>query len=61
MTNLLKKKMGYRGLILSDDLEMGAIVGGMDVGDAARQSLAAGADRILVCQHFEVYVGLVGA
>lgn len=58
-TDLLRDKLGFGGLILSDDLEMGAIVGGLTPQQAAHQALEAGADRVLICQHFEQYVRLV--
>ena len=47
---LLRTKMGYKGLIISDDLEMKAIADRVGVPAAAVQSLAAGADLLLICK-----------
>jgi len=46
---LLKKKLGYEGLVLSDDLEMKAISGRYGHGEAAVQAIAAGCDAVLLC------------
>ncbi|MGD9518893.1 MAG: glycoside hydrolase family 3 N-terminal domain-containing protein [Armatimonadota bacterium] len=48
-TDLLRRKMGFRGMILTDDLEMGAITSNYDVGQAAVRAMNAGADILLVC------------
>jgi beta-N-acetylhexosaminidase len=49
LTGLLRRKLNYRGLVISDDLEMGAIVSHFSVGEAAVMALQAGADLLLVC------------
>ena len=41
--------MGFKGLIITDDLEMGAITGKRSVAQAALNSFLAGADILLVC------------
>jgi beta-N-acetylhexosaminidase len=45
----LKKKLGYDGLVLSDDLEMKAISGRYGVPDATLGAIAAGCDAVLMC------------
>ena len=50
LTGLLRKEMGFEGIILSDDLEMRAILDHSSIGDAAIHSLQAGADLLLVCK-----------
>ncbi len=45
----LRGQLGYRGLIVSDDLEMGAVAELCPVGDAAVRAAAAGHDLLLVC------------
>lgn len=50
----LRQRLGYQGVIITDDLEMGAIAGAAAVPDAACQALAAGADLLLVCSPGEV-------
>jgi len=49
MRDILKKKIGYKGLIVSDDLEMGGVLEAAPIGDAAIQTLHAGSDLMLVC------------
>lgn len=49
ITDILKKKIGYRGLIVSDDLEMGGVLGAASVGQAAVEFIRAGGDLCLVC------------
>jgi beta-N-acetylhexosaminidase len=46
---MLREELGYRGVILSDDLEMKAIAKSYAVPDAAVQAIAAGCDGLLVC------------
>jgi beta-N-acetylhexosaminidase len=49
VTGLLKERMGYRGLVLSDDLEMKAISARYGVADATVMAIAAGCDAVLMC------------
>jgi beta-N-acetylhexosaminidase len=53
MTDVLRNKIGYRGLIVSDDLDMGAVLSSSSIEDAAAETLRAGADMFLVCQKEE--------
>ncbi len=45
---LLRKSLGYQGLVLSDDLEMGAV--GMPPAQAALAAYQAGSDLLLICR-----------
>jgi beta-N-acetylhexosaminidase len=49
MTDLLRKELGFRGVVASDDLEMGALRGLAGVGRAAVLAARAGHDLILCC------------
>ena len=49
VTGLLKERLGYRGLVLSDDLEMKAISARYGVADATVMAIAAGCDAVLMC------------
>jgi beta-N-acetylhexosaminidase len=49
VTGLLRNKLGYRGVIVSDDLDMKAIAGQMGVDHAAEQAIRAGCDVLLLC------------
>ena len=50
LTELLREKMGFRGLTITDDLEMGAIAGGCSISEGAIESFQAGADILLICK-----------
>ncbi len=49
MTGLLRKELGFTGVLISDDLGMGAIGGCCPIEEAVRSGLAAGVDIALVC------------
>ena len=57
MRDILKRKIGFDGLIVSDDLEMGGVLAAAPIGEAAVQTLQAGSDLMLVC-HKEEHVWL---
>lgn len=54
MQEVLRKKIGYRGLIISDDLEMGGVLSTGPIEDVAVETLRAGADMFLVCHNQEL-------
>ena len=54
MTDILRKKIGYRGIILSDDMEMGGVLAAASIEDAAIACIRAGADSFLVCRQQEL-------
>jgi beta-N-acetylhexosaminidase len=59
---VLKQELGYRGVVISDDLGMKAISALVGLGDAMVQSLAAGCDAVLLCNHTaEEQVGAIEA
>jgi beta-N-acetylhexosaminidase len=53
VTALLRRRIGYRGLVLTDDLEMGAIDQSMDGGAQAVAAFRAGADGLMFCRSEE--------
>ena len=63
ITDILRKRIGYRNLIVSDDLEMGGVLSSASIGRAAVEFIAAGGDLCLVCHRedrvTEVYEELV--
>ncbi|HKT35156.1 MAG TPA: beta-N-acetylhexosaminidase [Nitrospira sp.] len=50
ITHLLREQMHYNGVVLTDDLEMQAIVGHYGPGDAAVRAFVAGCDMLLICK-----------
>jgi beta-N-acetylhexosaminidase len=55
ITDVLRKKINYRGLIASDDLEMGGVLAAAPIEQAAVQHIRAGGDLCLIC-HKEEFV-----
>lgn len=49
LTDLLRTELRFNGLIITDDLEMGAIEKEGPIAEAALQSFLAGADVLLIC------------
>jgi beta-N-acetylhexosaminidase len=54
MKDVLRRKIGYRGLIISDDLEMGGVLAAGAIEQVAVETLRAGADMFLVCHNQEL-------
>lgn len=48
LTDLLRKQLGFKGLIITDALEMGGIVKAFGPGEASVRALEAGADALLM-------------
>lgn len=63
MTDLLRETYGYKGLIVSDDMEMGAMAKHYAFSDMGVMALKAGADMVLVCHDYgheqETHDGIV--
>lgn len=47
--DILRRKIGYRGLIVSDDLEMGGVLKAAPIEEAAVGHIRAGGDLCLIC------------
>lgn len=65
MTDLLRNEFGYKGIIITDDMEMGAVANHNDFRSIGVNAVKAGADIVLVCHEYkhqqEVYLGLLDA
>lgn len=55
ITDILRKRISYRNLVVSDDLEMGGVLSAAPVGEAAVEHIRAGGDLCLIC-HREDYI-----
>ena len=51
VTGLLKETLGYRGLVMTDDLEMGAIANRYGSAEATRRAVRAGEEILLICHN----------
>ncbi|MDX6404430.1 MAG: beta-N-acetylhexosaminidase [Blastocatellia bacterium] len=49
VTKLLRQELGYKHLVVTDDLEMGAIAKHCEIEDAAVKAFLAGEDMLLIC------------
>ncbi len=54
ITETLRKRIGYKGIILSDDLEMGGILKFLPVEEAAVAAIRAGSDLLEICHSPEL-------
>ncbi|MEM5017444.1 glycoside hydrolase family 3 N-terminal domain-containing protein [Metabacillus indicus] len=63
--DLLRQKLGYQGLVVTDDLEMGAVNKYFSYEDLGYKAVEAGNDLLLVCHTLEnqrkVYNGILDA
>jgi len=50
ISGLLRRRLGFKGVLFSDDLEMGAIASTWSAAEAAVLALDAGCDALLVCR-----------
>ena len=49
ITNLLRGELGFDGLVITDDLEMGAIVKNYGIAEACKMAISAGVDMLAIC------------
>lgn len=53
VTKLLRQEINFTGLVVTDDLEMGAIVKNYGIGEASKMAIKAGVDMLLICANAE--------
>ena len=61
VTDLLRKQLGFEGVIVTDDMTMGAITENYNLGEAAVKAVNAGCDIILVCHGYNNQVAVINA
>lgn len=65
LQTILRNRLGFEGLIVSDDLEMHAVAKNKNLAAAAIEALAAGVDLLLVCKSLDesenVYQAILAA
>ena len=65
ITDFLRNSLEYDGIVITDDLEMGAISKHMSFRDAGIRAIQAGCDIALVCHEYEhqqeIYNGILDA
>ncbi|WP_372365821.1 glycoside hydrolase family 3 N-terminal domain-containing protein [Candidatus Uabimicrobium sp. HlEnr_7] len=53
INNYIREDIGFSGLVISDDLDMGAIIENYDYSKAIDMALKAGNDLLLLCHQFD--------
>lgn len=53
VTEVLRENIGFDGVIICDDLEMGAVAARAPFGDLAVEAIRAGNDQVLICESAE--------
>ncbi len=61
LTGILRQEMGFKGIIVTDALEMGGIAQGYQNGEASVRALLAGADVLLMPSDAEAAINAVAA
>ncbi len=61
LNGILREELGFKGIVVTDALEMGGIAKGFSVGEAAVRSLLAGADVLLMPPDGEAAIDAVAA
>ena len=51
ITDWLRKELGFEGVVITDDIEVGAAIAGISIEDYAVRTINAGSDMIIVCKH----------
>lgn len=59
--DILRKGMNYDGVVITDDMTMGAIMKNYDIKEAAVKSVNAGCDIILVCHGYDNETAVINA
>lgn len=61
ITDTLRGDLSFGGVVITDDMTMGAITKNYNIGDAAVTSVNAGSDIVLVCHGYDEEVSVIDA
>ena len=61
ITEILRWKLGFEGIVISDDLEMKAISDNFSFYESSLLSVKAGIDMRLICHSYEKQTGAMAA
>lgn len=65
MNGLLRQKLGFQGIIITDDMEMGAVAKHDGFRQLGVQAIKAGADIVMICHEYahetDIYLGILDA
>lgn len=51
ITDWLRNELGFDGVVMTDDIEVGAAIAGMSIEDYAVRTINAGSDMVILCKH----------
>ena len=54
ITDILRKELNFTGVIITDDLDMGAVSNYSDIESIVKQTIKSGVDIILLCHKYEL-------
>ena len=55
ITELLRNDVGYKGLVMTDDLDMGAIYNEYGLAETIRMAITAGNDLAMICHRIDAF------
>ena len=65
ITDLLRNDLGFTGVVITDDLDMGAISNHLEASEVGVRAVLAGADILLSCHEYDtqqkIYLGILNA
>ena len=61
ITDILRKDLKFDGIIVTDDMTMGAVTNELDITTACINSINAGADLLLVCHGYDNEINVINA
>lgn len=61
ITDILRNSLKFNGVVITDDMTMGAVTKNYNIGDAAVTSVNAGCDIILVCHGYDNEVSVINS
>lgn len=61
INDLLREEMGFKGVVITDDMTMGAISGSTDVGEASVKSIVAGSNIVLIGHEYALEEAVIQA
>ncbi|RBP84458.1 beta-N-acetylhexosaminidase [Cytobacillus firmus] len=61
ITNILREELKFNGVVITDDMAMGAIIENYDIGEASIKAVQAGNDIVLVVHGYENKVKVVNS
>lgn len=61
MNDILRNDLKFDGVIITDDMTMGAITNNYDISDACIKSINAGSDIVLVCHEYDNEIKVINS